>query len=152
RGPGPGRLGALRWRRTNRGRTPEVEKTKRVIRGRAMVLGRLPIRLAALRSVALPVPPPRVRSPGDPAVARPRAGRGLRVRHPGSVAGAAVEVLRALQPAVAGRARRPERAALAAAAGRAAPDLPRGRGRRSVRPSGMRIVPGGLDRDTLGDG
>src|SRR5262249_14408452 len=124
----------------------------RVVRGRAVALRRLPIRLAALHSVALPLARARLRPPGDSAVAQPRAGRHLRVRHPGGVAGAAVEVLRTAQPAVAGRACGAQRAALAITAGGAAPDLPRGRGGGAVRPPGVRAVPGGLGRDALGDG
>ena len=46
------------------------KKKRGQLRRRAVAVGRHPIRLAVLRSVALPQPPPRVRPPGDPAVAR----------------------------------------------------------------------------------
>src|SRR5262249_2260135 len=47
----------------------EVKK-RRVVRGRAMAVGRLPIRLAVLRAVALPHAPPRLHPQGDAAVAQ----------------------------------------------------------------------------------
>ena len=73
RRPAAGRAGALRAR-ADRSRAPGEEKRPGVVRGRALALGRHPSRLAALRSVALPQPPPRLRPPRDPAVAREPVG------------------------------------------------------------------------------
>src|SRR5438067_9501601 len=101
-----------------------------------MAVGRLTIRLAVLRAVALPHAPPRLHPQGDAAVAQGRAGRRLRVRHAGRFAVAAEPVLRTEQPALGPRTGGPQRTTLAAPAGGAAPDLPRGRGRRRVRPPG----------------
>ena len=99
-------------------------------------------RLAALRSVALPEPPPRLHPPGDPPLARPTSRSAICVFGTPAAALALRSPFFGLSgPAVPGGDGGPERPTLAAAAGRAAPDVPRGRGGGRVRPPGVRTLP-----------
>ncbi len=92
-------------------------------------------------------------APRDSAVARPRADRHLRLRGTGRVAVAADAVLRSARTrAHRVRSRGNERATLAVAARGAAPDVSRSGDRGRVRAARVRAVPGGLDRNALGDG
>src|SRR5947209_2632370 len=117
-----------------------------------MAVGRHSGRLAVLRSVALPQSPPRLHPPRRAALARYGAGRRLRVRGPGRQPDAAVALLRPAPPALPPPPRRPEPTGLAAGPGGAAPDVPRGRDRRGVRPPGESNLSGAVDRNLVGDG
>src|SRR5262245_31522349 len=100
-------------------------KKKYLVPPRPLDIARRPIRLAALRSVALPQPRPRVRQAHRSPLAWPRTGRHLRLQHPRRKPDPPIAILRFKKPAFQSRPVGAEHPALGAVARGAAPHLSR---------------------------